>query len=313
MASRNEKYLQKPIIIIGSGRSGTTIISEIIFQHEALAWHSNYQEIFFFTPLINLLRPVFDNKLWRFKKFYKYVGASKNTRQKNQSKFNLILFNPVERYNFWEYITGKRIDFSRGFLLNEKATQKERKHIRSFLTKQIKYQGKERLIMKFTGPARLEYLTSIFPDALIINVIREPVATVRSWLEVGFWQRMGINKLWWRGAYTPEEIAYAETIKNNPALITAFQYKKLMETTRDEIVKLNLNVYECRYEDFIKDAKTFIYKMMEFMQLPPSKKVDAYLKNIIVDNRNQNSTASAKSTMPEEMQQQILAITGAHY
>jgi hypothetical protein len=298
MTFRNEKYLEKPIIIIGSGRSGTTIISEIIFQHEDLAWHSNYQEIFFFTPLINLLRPFFNNKLWHFKKFYKYVGASKNTRQKNQSKFNLILFNPVERYNFWEHITGKRIDFSRGFLLNEKATEQEIKHIRSFLAKQVKYQGKKRLIMKFTGPARLEYLTSIFPDALIVNVIREPVATVRSWLEVGFWQRMGINKLWWRGAYTPDEIAYAETIKDKPALITAFQYKKLMETTKQEIDKLGLNVYECHYEDFVKDAKTFIYKIMEFMQLQPSNKVDAYLKNIIVDISNQRASVTNKSVMP---------------
>ncbi len=310
--SRNEKYLEKPIIIIGSGRSGTTIISEIIFQHEDLAWHSNYQEIFFFTPLINLLRPVFNNRLWRFKKFYKYVGASKNTRQKNQSKFNLVLFNPIERYNFWEHITGKRIDFSRGFLLNEKATEEEAKRIRSFLAKQVKFQGKKRLIMKFTGPARLEYLNSIFPDALVINVIREPVATVRSWLEVGFWQRMGINKLWWRGAYTTEEIAYAETIKDKPALITALQYRKLMNVTHEEIEKLNLKVYECRYEDFVKDAKTFIYKIMEFIQLSPSKKVDEYLATMIVDNRNQRASASVKSTMTEEAKQEILAITGAY-
>lgn len=312
-SSDNEKYLHKPIIIIGSGRSGTTIMSEIIFQHQDLAWHSNYQEIIVFTPLINLLRPIFYNKLWRFNKFYKYVGVSKNTRQKNQSKFNLIFFNPIERYQFWEHITGKRIDFSRGFLLNEKATSQERKRIRSFLNKQVKYQGKKRLIMKFTGPARLEYLTSIFPDALIVNVIREPVATVRSWLEVGFWQRMGINKLWWRGAYTAEEIAYAETIKDQPALITAFQYKKLMETTQQEIKKLNLNVYECRYEDFIKDAGTFIYKMMEFMQLPPSKNIDLYLENMIVDNRNERQSATTKTAMDEETKQQVLAITGSYY
>ena len=166
--------------------------------------------------------------------------------------------------------------------------------------------------MKFTGPARLEYLTSIFPDALVVNVIREPVATVRSWLEVGFWQRMGINKLWWRGAYTREEIKYAETVKDKPALITALQYKKLMQSTHDEIEKLHLNVYECRYEDFVKDAKGFIYKMMEFMQLPPSKKVDAYLENMIVENRNQRASASVKTAMPEETKQQILAITGTY-
>ena len=167
--------------------------------------------------------------------------------------------------------------------------------------------------MKFTGPARLEYLTSIFPDALIVNVVREPVATVRSWLEVGFWQRMGIDKLWWRGAYTPEEIAYAETIKDKPALITALQYKKLMETTQQEIDSLGLNVYECRYEDFVKDPKTFIHKMMEFMQLPPSKNVDAYLDNMIVDNRNERQSATKKSAMPEDVKQQILAITGSYY
>ena len=310
--SANGKFLDKPIIIIGSGRSGTTIMSEIIFQHEDLAWHSNWQEIIVFTPIINLLRGLFDNKLWRFKKFYKYVGVSKNTTQKNQSKIDLVLFNPIERYNFWEHITGKRIDFSRGFLMNEKAMPDEINRIRSFLNKQVKYQRKKRLIMKFTGPARLEYLTSIFPDALIVNVVREPVATVRSWLEVGFWQRMGIDKLWWRGAYTPEEIAYAETIKDQPALITALQYKKLMETTQHEIDKLGINVYECRYEDFVKDPKTFIYKMMEFMQLPPSKKVDAYLDNMIVDNRNERQSTSKKSAMPEEVKQQILAITGPY-
>ena len=166
--------------------------------------------------------------------------------------------------------------------------------------------------MKFTGPARLEYLTSIFPDALAVNVIREPIATVRSWLEVGYWQRMGIDKLWWRGAYSPAEIAYAETIKDNAALITAFQYKKLMETTHDEIQKLNLNVYECRYEDFIKGPKKFIDDMMVFVQLPASKKVNEYLENMIVMNRNERTSKTTKSEISEQLKQQILAITGPY-
>lgn len=307
-----DKYLEKPIIIIGSGRSGTTIMSEIIYQHEQLAWHSNYQEIIVFTPLINLLRRLQDNKFWRLKKFYKYVGVSKNTRQEGQSWLDLAFFNPIERYNFWEYITGKRIDFSRGFLLNERATDEEKQKIRTFLAKQVKYQGRQRLIMKFTGPARLEYLTSIFPDAIIINVLRAPVPTVRSWLEVGFWQRMGINKLWWLGAYTPEEEAYAETVKDQPAIITALQYRKLMETTEMEINKLGLKVYESRYEDFVKDPKTFIYNMMQFMQLPPSKYVDAYLENISISNRNNRQATSQKSDMDEATKQRIIEIAGKY-
>lgn len=309
MAGETFDYLQKPIIIIGSGRSGTTIISEIIFQHEDLAWHSNYQELFTKSTSINYLRRIFDNKWWRLIKFWSFVGVSKNTRQKGFGLLKLAIFNPIERYSFWESITGPRIDFSRGFLLNEKATPEEKKHIRSFLAKQVKNQGRKRLIMKFTGPARLEYLHSIFPDAIFVNVVREPVATVRSWLEVGFWQTKGINRLWWTGAYTPEEEAEAEKLKDDPALITAFQYRKLMETTAYEIKKLNLNVYEGHYEDFVKDPENFIRQLMQFMQLAPSKNVDKYLAKMMVYNRNNRS--SKKAPMPDETRKKILQIVQA--
>ncbi len=305
-----EDLLEKPIILFGSGRSGTTIISEILFQHEDLAWHNNYQEIFPTLPQINYLRRLFDNKWWRIVKFWNFVGVSKNTRQNRSLQLlNLAIFSPIERYNFWEKVTGPRIDFSRGFLLNTKATEEEKKYIRSLLAKQVKYQGRKRLIMKFTGPARLEYLTSLFPDAIFVNIVREPIATVRSWLEVGFWQTKGINRLWWVGAYSPEEEREAETLKDDPALITAFQYKKLMETTAYEIQKLGLPVYESYYEDFVTDPQDFIAKLMAFMQLPPSLHVEAYLKNIFVANRNDRT--SAKTPFSEETKQRILQIVSA--
>ena len=305
-----EELLEKPVILFGSGRSGTTIISEILFQHEHFAWHNNYQEIFPLVPQINYLRRLFDNKWWRLVGFWNFVGVSKNTRQ-NRSKqlLNLALFSPIERYHFWEKITGNRIDFSRGFLLDTQATPEEKKHIRSFLAKQVKYQGRKRLIMKFTGPARLEYLSSIFPDALFINIVREPVATVRSWLEVGFWQTKGINRLWWVGAYSPEEEEEAEKLKNEPALITAFQYKKLMETTAYEIKKLGLTVYECHYENFVKEPYKFIQNLMSFIQLPPSKYIDEYLKNMFVANRNNRT--SAKASFSKETEQRILQIVSS--
>lgn len=100
--SKNEKVLEKPIIIFGTGRSGTTIISDIIFQHEDLAWHSNYQELFPKVAEVNLLRRVFDNKWWRF------IGM--NT-QNNKSPINYVCFRPIERYNFWESITGQELIF----------------------------------------------------------------------------------------------------------------------------------------------------------------------------------------------------------
>src|SRR5436305_12352172 len=97
------KRISKPIIIIGSGRSGTTIISEIIFRHESLAWPSNYQEKFPSLPETNLLRSFFDNRLW-------HVLGQKPQLNK-VSSFNKFLFKHAEAYHFWEYLTGPRIDF----------------------------------------------------------------------------------------------------------------------------------------------------------------------------------------------------------
>jgi len=310
MQVKYEELLEKPIIIFGSGRSGTTIISEIIFQHEDLAWHSNYQELFTHSTRINYLRRLFENKWWRLVKFWSFVGVSKNTRQKWGSYMSLLIFNPIERYAFWEYITGPRIDFSRGFLLGERATAEEKKRIRSHLAKQVKYQGRKRLIIKFTGPARMEYLTSIFPDAIFVSITREPIATVRSWLEVGFWQTKGINRLWWVGAYTSEEEAEAEKLKNDPALITAFQYKKLMETAEKESKKLCVPLLEVRYEEFVKDPHAVVKNIMGFTKLPSSKHVDRYIEEMIVSNRNVRS--SKKTIFSDETKQRILEITAPY-
>jgi len=61
---RNIK-IEKPIIFIGTGRSGTTVISEIIMRHRDIAFPSGYQRIFPKNPKINLLRNIYDNPFWR--------------------------------------------------------------------------------------------------------------------------------------------------------------------------------------------------------------------------------------------------------
>ena len=294
----NESLLRKPIIIFGTGRSGTTIISDIIFQHEDLAWHNNFQELFPRFPQVNYLRRLFDNKWWR------KIGM--NT-QNNKNVFNWIAFRPIERYNFWEKITGPNIDFSRGFLLNTKAGYKEVKYMRNLFGKMVKYQKRHRLAFKTTGPSRMEYLLSIFPDAVFVNVQRGALATVRSWLEVNFWQNKGKTQLWWTGAYSPDEEAMAEKLSTQPELITAFQYKKLSETTAYEIAKMKPEIYEVNYEDFVKDPKAFIDDLMNKLDLKPSKLVDNFMTNRVTI-RNTKPTEDRKSYFTEEQKKNILDI-----
>ncbi|MEP6684945.1 MAG: sulfotransferase [Parafilimonas sp.] len=299
--SKNEQLLEKPIILFGSGRSGTTLISEIIFQHEDLAWHSNYQELFPKFAGINYMRRLFDNKMWRI------IGM--NT-QNNRSFSNYMLFRPIERYDFWEAVTGERIDFSRSFLLNEKATPEEREHIRTFFAKVIKFQKRKRLAIKITGPARMEYLMSIFPDAQFINITREPISVIRSWMEI-YWNEQITNQLWWQGAYSEDELKKAKELSSNKFLFAAFQYKKLMETTQQEIDKMHPDVYNASYEDFVKNPTEFIKDMMQFLHLQPSKLVDKFMDKISIANRNERKAVSEKSEISDVTKKEILEIVNA--
>lgn len=297
----NAHLLEKPIIIFGSGRSGTTVISEIVFQHEDLAWHSNYQELFPKFAPINYLRRLFDNKYWRI------IGM--NT-QNNRSFRNYMLFRPIERYDFWEAVTGKRIDFSRSFLLNEKATAEEREHIRTFFAKMVKYQKRKRLAIKITGPARMEYLMSIFPDAQFVNITREPVAIVRSWMEI-YWNEQITNQLWWQGAYSDDELKKAQELSGNKFLFAAFQYKKLMETTQQEIDKMQPDIYTTSYEEFVKDPGVFTKNLMSFLKLKPSGLVDKFIEKLTIANRNNRKAASENTEITADTRQQILDIVNA--
>lgn len=268
--------IEKPIIFIGTGRSGTTIISEIIMRHRDLAFPSNYQKKFFKYPKINLIRKAFDNKFWRI------YGQKKQLNK--VSILNKYIFKPTEAYKMWDYLTGDDIDFSRSFLLNKKETNERISFIHGYFQKMIKYQNKKRLAFKITGPSRMEYLLSIFPDAYFIILKRKPIPIIGSFLKVDFWKNLGFNKLWWTGAYSEREENWANENKDNPKLLAAFQVKKLHEVTKLECKKCNPNYIEVNYEDFVKKPQEEIIRILDFVNL----EVDVACLNYIEENRIYN-------------------------
>jgi len=276
--SDQDAYLEKPIIFIGPGRSGSTIISEFIMVHEQLAWPSNYLEMYPYADWSNYLRIVFDNPFWR-------ITAEKGQINKTRL-FNSYLPLPAEAYTFWERLSRDEVDFSRGFLLGDVATADEKKKIRAVFANLVKAQGRECLAIKTTGPGRIGYLQSIFPDAIFINVIREPAATVRSLLNVPFWKDLGMHQLWWTGAYSEAEKQYYQTIRHDAKLSTAFQLEKILCTTRQEAEQCNANVTTIHYEDFIANPALTVEQILRISGLSPSKWINRKLETTPVHNRN---------------------------
>lgn len=294
------KTTSKPVIFIGSGRSGSTVISEIVFRHEQLAWPSNYQDKFPAVTAVNWIRNIFENPLWHI--------AGQKPQLNKVSFINKIIFKPVEAYNFWEYITGDKIDFSRGFLLNNTATPDEADRIHRIFLNMIRYQCRQRLSFKITGPSRMGYLLSIFPDALFINIVRDPFYTIQSWLKVDFWQDKGMHQLWWQGAYTDAEENWASKNAANPYLLAALQYRKIQEVTEAEIRQHNAHCLTIAYEDFVANPEKILQEIFTFTGLPVSRQIEKYLQKNKIYNQNKRSLSADTEMMKvKDTMDQILA------
>ncbi len=129
--------LEKPIILTGVGRSGTTLISEIIFQHDALAWPSTYQNRFPDKVWINKVRPLLDNPFWNFR-------GQKPQLNKIPFYKNYII-RPSEANAFWKYITKPETNFLYNFLLDKQVSAEDKQRIRIIFKKLIRYQKRKKI------------------------------------------------------------------------------------------------------------------------------------------------------------------------
>jgi hypothetical protein len=275
---KNHNIINNPIIFIGAPRSGTTIISEIVMRHQDIGFISNYSEKFTKFPVLNILRILLENKLW---------DISGQKKQLNKTNiFNKLLFKPSEAYKYWTEMLCNNYDYKFNFLLNTKVPDKLKTKINKELSSILYYQRRKRLAFKNTGPSKLEFFLSIFPNAQFVYIKRNPIHVIESLLAVDFWKEIEDKKIWWQGPYNNKEI---EILKhcNSIAYLTGFQLKKLYETHQIEIEKTNVKIIEINYDDFVNRPKIELERLLKNLNLiNNSEKCFDYLSSIKIVDRN---------------------------
>ena len=272
------KQILRPIFFIGVPRSGTTIIYEQFSQHESLGWISNYQNRIPKFLSVSLFNRLFDNS------FIHKIGRRPDSSKTN----NLILTYPkaTEPYIFWDLYTGK--NFSMNFLLDQSAEEDVKKRIRKKHISILQKTGKNRFCTKFTGPSRIQYIQSIFPDAIFIHIVRDGRAVVRSLLNVDFWKDGGgLEKKWWLNGKDDKLFQAFPEWKNKAHILAALQWRNIIEKTKEESSShLSKDQYlEIKYEDFIVDPKNIIQRIFSFCDLDINSRVlqDVLAKQNISD------------------------------
>ena len=268
MALFQHSNLERPIFFIGAPRSGTTVTYEAFAQHRALGWLSNYSAMAPTFPALNLARQLFENR------FFRVVGHKKQYGKTLPG--NRFLPQTSECYDFWDHYSG--INFSRDYLVDRVASTDEANRVRRALSAVVRHQGKDRLTVKMTGPSRIGYLLSVFPDAQFVHVVRDGRAVVQSLLKVDFWrEKGGYDAPFWEGGLTAEDLAYWQE-DPHPAVLTAVQWKRIVELTELEAKQLDDDAWmTVQYEQFVQDPHATTRKFFAFSGLEDDDRAHEFL------------------------------------
>ncbi|MCB0514476.1 MAG: sulfotransferase [Chitinophagales bacterium] len=253
--------IKNVIILHGPGRSGSTLLNDILSLHPLLYWISTYLNKFPKFSAISTLNRLQD--IGWFERF---------------SRYKQDFPRAGEAYGFWHYFFPD-FDNPQGVNFSTDALEKCRESIL-----RIKYfTGKERFIFKLTGYARYEVLDALFENPKLIWIDRDPRAVVMSYYKLRWGYEDNLE--------TFSQKTTASLIREYVDMFAAFQ--------RDKEKLKQFDFLQVYYEDFVQNRNDFMQQILDFVHLPPSETFAQKLHSWeIYSGSNKNYT---KSLTEEEL------------
>ena len=258
--------IKKPIILLGTGRCGSTALHKLLSLHPNVAWLSRLSNRF---PK----QPKYDNWLMRSLDL-PLVGDLLNRR-----------FNPSEGYFFWQhYAPGFRQPFRD--LLAEDVTNREKRAISRALA-QIMTSQRDRLLIKITGWPRIGYLKEIFEDAKFIHIVRDGRAVANSMIAVHFWDGWHGPERWRWNQLTPDQTRIWEGTNKSFVALAGLEWVMMQEaiTKARSLIEPDA-LLEIRYEDFCAEKLTVTKQITQFAELDWSPKFEQAVQRFPVESQN---------------------------
>ena len=255
--------LEAPFFVVGCGRSGTTIIYELLCGHPDLAWFSNHAERLPAFPQLEAL-----TRLWD-------IGAIRHSRSR-------LATRPVEGHALWDHSGPQDARHRNAPLTAADVDSEHARRVRELVAAHVRYHRGRRFINKNTrNSRRVLYLDAIFPDAMFLHVIRDPRAVVASLLAVHWWPDL---PLWWSEDRTPRALA-ANGV--TPEAVAAEHWVRSVERLLADARCLPSSRYlEIRYETFTESPEAVLNSICAFAGLSPSPRLAEFVQRRTITSRN---------------------------
>lgn len=272
--------IEKPIFIVGSGRSGTTVFYNLLSTHPEVCWFSNYSSKFATIKPIPFLHRIFD---------LPFLGTL--AKQGIISNRKLYIKPSEASQTYHDYC---------GFIHSTKTTEsdlnlKTEKKLKGLIKRHLYLTGKKRFLNKQTANnQRIRLIEKMFGDAYYIHIIRDGRAVANSLLNVSWWND---TEIWWLGG----EKASEWEKKGKPAIeLCGLQWKRDVGEILENKSLFEDRYVEIRYEDFITDVRGTMKKITAFCELSdPDQFYDLLPKTLpnMNDKWKDNLSVEQKETL----------------
>ncbi|MCK5251870.1 MAG: sulfotransferase, partial [Thermoplasmata archaeon] len=242
--------VERTVFIIGSGRSGTTVLYHILATHPEVAWFSYWSNRFPGSPGWVRLHRLLDAPVLGTRLRKGIITRSWATR-----KLGLM---PSEGEEIYRTYCGFRDDVRS---TEEDLDPSMERRLRSIIESHLELTRKPRFVNKRTSNTqRLALMNRMFPDACYVHLIRDGRAVANSFMNVDWWPD---HTIWW-SRDTPSDW---ERQGRTPIELCALHWKHNVEeilATKDVLA----NYLEVRYERLVRDSRAEIHRIIDFCDLP---------------------------------------------
>ncbi len=242
------------VFLLGSGRSGTTLLYKLLAAHPSVGYLSNYQSRLPALPALAWLHRIPRHSLTMKRRAW--FGGQGNAYFEGRRQLSQFWIpSPAEAESVFERAEIPHTP-PEGFVLGEPGLSRIRDTFRGTL----EYGGGDVLLCKRTANnRRVAVLRQAFPRCKFIHLVRDGRSVADSLVKVGWWAD---HQLFWAGK-TPRELK-AEGA--NELHIAARNWVEGMHQIERGLQQIEADgKYTLRYEQLLADPHGELRKLLKFM------------------------------------------------
>jgi hypothetical protein len=239
--------IDRPIFLVGSGRSGTEVLNQLVSMHPDLCWISNVSMRLSMVPCAPLLHRVFDMG---------NLGLRQKRKILRQEK-DLLNIYPIEPDAAYD-----KMGFRSDMRLTEADYDAQLEaRFRKLIQRHMFWANKPRFVSKETANTqRIRLMNRIFPGAFFVHLIRDGRAVASS-MEQNNW--LESLSLWWAEAKASD---YATNFAD-PIELFGTHWKRNIEELQAAQNLMGDRYQEVRYEDLVADVHGTIERILSLTGL----------------------------------------------